>query len=119
MQANIEETGRQTKPQGLGTDKFHQYEQKRKRRKRINRYLCNDIFMIISHKPPRPGAQFRFSLRGSLATTVWDLETLLELARRIHKTPFIFPLLAGLVVLNLPRFIESLEPVPVSIYISC
>lgn len=45
-----------------------------------------------------------------LATTVGNLQTLLELPCRIHKTPLVFPLLARLVVSNLPRLVKGRKP---------
>lgn len=48
--------------------------------------------------------------RNRLAATIGDLDARLQIASRVHQPPFVFPLLAGRVVLDLPRLIESLEP---------
>lgn len=46
----------------------------------------------------------------SLSVTVWDFETWLQVPPRIHKAPFVLPVLITFVVRHLPRFIKGLEP---------
>lgn len=50
-------------------------------------------------------------LGRGLATAVWNLDTGLQLASRVHKTPFIFPFFSGGIVYDLPRLIKGLEPI--------
>lgn len=51
------------------------------------------------------------TLLDGLATAIWDLETLLDLASRVHQTPFVLPLLFLSIELDFPWLVEGLEPV--------
>ena len=45
-----------------------------------------------------------------LTSTVRNFHARLQLARRVHQAPFVFPFLTGLVELDFPRFVKRLEP---------
>jgi hypothetical protein len=46
-----------------------------------------------------------------LSTAVWDLETILQFTSRVHEPPLVFPLLAWLIIGDLPWLIKRREPV--------
>lgn len=49
-------------------------------------------------------------LRDSLASTIGDGQSRLQISTRIHQTPFVFPFLARRIETLFPWLIESFEP---------
>ena len=64
--------------------------------------------------PPIPNTninRFNLIVRHRLSSTTGNIHAALEVAVDIHDAPVILPVFAGGVVNDLPRLIESLEPV--------
>ena len=85
-------------------------------------HRCNSIVhssrmlmsMICPTKRTQPHATYKQTSSNCLPSAVGYLKSGLEISARIHQTPFVFPLLAGLIQPSLPWFIKRFKPIAIS-----
>jgi hypothetical protein len=84
-----------------------------KRRETKRRRDAKRVFVLLGEQLRRVMASSlgdRLERRKCLSVAARDLETGLDVAVDVHETPFVFPVLAWLVVADLPWLVERREP---------